>query len=109
MFGDLGKIMKIAGQVKRKMPEMQAKLAAAQYTAASGGDAVVATVNGKMAVMDITIAPAVLSDDQMDAEMLGDLVKSAVAAAQAQASEAAAEAMKQLTGGMEIPGLLPLE
>lgn len=103
MFGDLAKIMKIAGEMKRKLPEMKARLAATQYTAQAGSSAVSATVNGSMALIDLKIDKAVLADG--DVEMLQDLIKSAVAAAQAQASEAAAAAMKEITGGMDLPGI----
>ena len=48
MFGDIGKMLKMVGEMKRKMPEMQAKLAASTYTAEAGGGAVAATVNGKV-------------------------------------------------------------
>ena len=107
MFGDLGKIMKIAGQMKQKMPEMQEKLAASQFTAEAGGGAVSATVNGKLAIVDIKIRPEALADGDLmsDTEMLGDLIKAAISAAQQQAAQAAADAMKELTGGMDIPGM----
>lgn len=105
MFGDLGKMMKIAGQMKAKMPEMREKLATSEYTADAGGGVVKATVNGNMGLVDVKIDPAALSDDQMDAEMLEDLIKAAVSAAQRLAADAAAEAMKELTGGIDIPGL----
>ena len=107
MFGDLGKIMKIAGRMKEKMPEMQEKLAASQFTAEAGGGVVSATVNGKLAIVDVKIRPEALAGGELanDAEMLGDLIKAAVSAAQQQAAEAAAEAMNELTGGMDIPGM----
>ncbi len=107
MFGDLGKIMKIAGQMKEKMPEMQEKLAASRFTAEAGGGSVSATVNGKLALVDVKISPEALADGELagDVEMLGDLIKAAVSAAQQQAAAAAAEAMNELTGGMNIPGM----
>jgi nucleoid-associated protein EbfC len=103
MFGDLGKLMKLASEMKKKMPEMQAKLASSEYTADAGGGAVRATVNGKLQLTDLKIDPSVLSDGQMDSGMLEDLLKAAVSAAQEKATQAAAEAMKELTGGMELP------
>ncbi len=104
MFGDLGKMLKTAQQMKSKMPEMQAKLASAEYTATAGG-AVIATVNGKLALTDIKIDQAAAADLSGDMEILADLIKAAVGAAQQQAAQAAAEAMKELTGGIDIPGL----
>jgi hypothetical protein len=87
------------------MPEMQAKLEASEFTAEAGGGAVSASVNGKFRITDVTIDSAVLADDAMDTEMLADLIKAAISAAQDQAAQAAAEAMQELTGGMDIPGL----
>ncbi len=103
MFGDLGKLMKLAGELKKKMPEVRAKLDAGEHTAQAGGAAVSATVNGKMMLIDLKIDPSVLKDGQMDGEMLADLVKAAVSAAQEKAAAAAQDAMKELTGGMELP------
>lgn len=105
MFGDLGKLMKLAGEMKRKMPEMQAKLAAATYTAEAGGGMVSATVNGDLLLVDLTISPTIVHDG--DAGLIADMVKAAIAAAQGQAAHAKAAAMKELTGGMGLPeGLL---
>ena len=103
MFGDMGKMLKMAGRMKAKLPEMKEKLAASEFTADAGGGVVSATVNGKMQLVDIKIAPEILADG--DAEMLADLIKAAVAAAQEKASSAAAEAMAELTGGMKLPGM----
>jgi DNA-binding YbaB/EbfC family protein len=103
MFGDIGKMLKMVGEMKKRMPEMQARLAVAEYTAQAGGGTVKATVNGKMALVGLQIAPAAMSDALNDPGLLEDLVKAAVAAAQSQASEAAAAAMKELTGGMDLP------
>ncbi len=103
MFGNFGKMMKVAGQMQQKMPEMQQKLAEARHSAQAGGGMVEATVDGKMRLVDLKIDPQVLGD--ADATLLEDMVKAAVSSAQDQAAQAAAEAMKDLTGGMEIPGL----
>ena len=106
MFGDignLGKLMKMAGEMKRRMPEMQAKLATSEFSADAGGGAVRATVNGKLLIKDVKIDPQLLADATLDAGLLEDLIKAAVSAAQEKASTAAAEALKEITGGMELP------
>jgi len=105
MFGDLGKIMKIAGQMKTKLPEIQERLANTDFTAEAGGGVVSATVNGKLALVGVRIDPQVLADGRADAAMLEDLLKAAVAAAQQKAAEAAAEAMNEVTGGLDLGGL----
>lgn len=105
MFGDLGKIMKLAGQMKEKMPELKQKLAESEYTAAAGGGAVEATVNGRMQLMDLKLSEELRADGEVSLEMLEDLIKAAISAAQNKAAEAAREAMNELTGGMELPGM----
>lgn len=102
-MGNIGKMMQIASEMKTKMPELQKKLAETEYSADAGGGAVTATVTGKLKMVELKIDPSVL--ENADAEMLEDLVKAAVSAAQAKAADAAAEAIKELTGGMEIPGM----
>ena len=105
MFGNIGKMLKLAGEMKTKLPEMQAKLAASRFTASAGGGAAKATVSGKGALVELWIDPAALAGPQMTAEALAGFVKEAVTAAQEQATRAAQAAMHELTGGMEIPGL----
>ena len=105
MLGGIGKMMKMAAAMKTKLPEMQAQLAQSEYTAEAGGGAVAATVNGKLQLVNLKIEPGVLADAGGDVETLVELIKTAVSAAQETAARAAAEAMKELTGGMDIPGL----
>ena len=101
MFGNLGKLMKMASEMKQRMPELQRQLAESQYTAEAGGGVVAATVNGKQQIVDVRIDPQVFAEG--DVEMLEDLLKASVSAAQQKAAEAAEAAMRELTGGMELP------
>lgn len=105
MFGDLGRMIKLAGELKTKLPELQARLAQSEHTACSGSGAVTATVNGKLALVDIRIDRGLLEAGEADGETLEDLIKAAVAAAQEKANKASEEAVRALTGGMELPGL----
>ncbi len=105
MFGDIGKMMKVASEMKRRMPEMQARLEQSQFEAEAGGGAVRAVVNGKMRFVDLKIDKSLLADGQTDAATLEDLIKAALCGAQKKAAEAAAAAMNELTGGMNIPGI----
>ena len=86
-------------QLARQAQKMQEK----EYTAASGGDAVRATVTGKLEVKSVEIKPEVI--DPEDAEMLGDLVTAAVNSALSQASAEKEEKMSAVSGGMGIPGM----
>ena len=103
MFGDIGKMLALAGKMKRELPAMKEKLATTEYSGDAGGGAVTATVNGKMQIADLAIAPEFLAE--ADAQMLVDAIKAAVTAAQTLAAAAAAEALRELTGGMELPGM----
>ena len=105
MFGNMGKMMKLAGEMKTKLPEMKEKLAASEYESVVGGGMVKVVVNGKMQIQKITISPDLLDADNFSIEMLEDMIKAAISGAQAQAAKAAEEAMNELTGGMDLPGL----
>ena len=103
MLGNLGKMMKMVGELKTRVPEMQAQLAASEYHAAAGDGAVTATVNGKMQIIALEIDPEKLGADEVDLAELADLIKAAVSTAQDAAAQAAREAMSELTGGMPLP------
>ena len=107
MFGDLAKMMKLAGELRTRLPEMRRKLENARFAADAGGGAVAATVNGRGVLVDLKISGRAISDPNIsqDAETLSDLVKAAVSAAQEKAAAGARQSMTELTGGMEIPGL----
>jgi len=103
MFGDLGKIMKVVGELKTKLPEMKETLAATRYSADAADGAVTVTVSGRMELTDLKISEKLLEDK--DTVVLEDAIKAAICSAQGEASTAAAAAMKEITGGMDIPGL----
>lgn len=106
MFGQLGNIaglMKQAKEMQSKMKEMQEAVANARFEAESGAGAVKATVSGKMELVALTISPDTVKSG--DVEMLEDLVKSAVCAAQRKAADGMRAEMQKMTGGMNLPGL----
>lgn len=97
-------------QMQQKLLKMQQDMAKAQeevekteFTASVGGGAVTAVVTGKKELTKLTIKPDVI--DPEDAEMLQDLVISAVNEALRQADDAMNNSMSSLTGGLNIPGL----
>ena len=106
MFGQLGNIaglMKQAKEMQSKMKEMQEAVANARFEAESGAGAVKATVTGKMELVALTISPDTVKSG--DVEMLEDLIKSAVCAAQRKAADGMRAEMQKMTGGMNLPGL----
>ena len=100
-LGDLANIMKQAKEMGGKIQQMQESLQTLRYEADSGAGAVSAIVNGKLELVGLKISPTATSD----VEMLEDLVRSAVSAAQRKASEGVQSEMAKMTGGLNIPGI----
>lgn len=96
-------MLKQAQKMQEDMARIQAELEAKEYTAAAGGGAVSATVDGKHTVKSLTIQPDVV--DPEDVEMLSDLIMAAVNEAIRQAVADSDERMGSVTGGMNMPGL----
>lgn len=106
MFGGLGNLtglMKQAKEMQSRMKEMQEQIAHLRFEAESGAGAVTATVTGKLELVGLRISPE--SAKSGDVELLEDLVKSAVAAAQRKAQDGVRAEMSKLTAGMNLPGL----
>ena len=85
------------------MKKQKKKVKKTESPASVGGGAVTAVVTGKKELTKLTIKPDVI--DPEDAEMLQDLVISAVNEALRQADDAMNSSMSSLTGGLNIPGL----
>ena len=102
-IGDLGQIMKQAQKMLEDTRKVEESLAEERIEASSGGGMVKAVVTGKGEILEIKIDPQAV--DPEDVEMLEDLVVSAVREALEQASQLKTEKMKEITGGMGIPGL----
>lgn len=93
-----------AQKMQEQMEAVSAELDEKEYSAAVGGDAIKATVLGRMEVKSVEIKPEVIDPD--DAEMLGDLVTAAVNEALRAAAQERESRMGALSGGMSIPGLM---
>ncbi len=100
---NMQQIARQAQKLQEQMNQATQELEAKEYSAASGGEAVKATVTGKMEVKSIEIKPEVV--DPEDVEMLSDLVLAAVNEALRAAAADKAERMEQLSGGLNMPGL----
>jgi len=95
--------MQQAQQMQAKMAEIQKELGNKTITGSAGGGMVNVTVNGRGEVLSIAIEDALLSTEEK--EMLQDLVVAATNDGISKAQELGKEEMKQLTGGLNIPGL----
>ena len=94
------------GQLKRMQEQLaaiQAQLADETVTASVGGGAVKVTMTGDQKCKAVTIDPELLKD--ADAEMLQDLLLSAVNMALDQSRELQSERMGPLAGGLGGLGL----
>lgn len=100
---NLQQIARQAQKLQEEMDQVTNELNEKEYTATSGGDAVQATVTGKMELKGISIKPEVV--DPEDVEMLSDLVVAAVNEALRTASADKNERMEKLSGGLNVPGL----
>jgi hypothetical protein len=99
MGGNMNNMMKQMQKMQKKMEEVQAEIDAKELEATAGGGA----VKGKREVLNIEIDQSVV--DPEDVEMLQDLVLAAVNEGLRKAEQYAADEMKKVTGGINIPGL----
>lgn len=87
-----------------KMAKIQEEMAGRTVEAAAGGGMVKAKANGVGDLVSVSIEKEVV--DPEDVEMLEDLVRAACNEAIKKGRDLAAEEMKKITGGMNIPGLM---
>lgn len=98
MPGNMSNLMKQAQRMQRQMEEGQKELETKEFTAAAGGGAVEAVVNGKKEILSVKLSEEVV--DPEDIEMLQDLIVAAVNEALRKAEDASAELMGKMTGGL---------
>ena len=98
MPGNMSNLMKQAHRMQRQMEEGQKELETKEFTAAAGGGAVEAVVNGKKEILSVKLSEEVV--DPEDIEMLQDLIVAAVNEALRKAEDAGAELMGKMTGGL---------
>ncbi|MFI5247599.1 MAG: YbaB/EbfC family nucleoid-associated protein [Nitrospirales bacterium] len=102
-FGNMGNILKQAQAMQEQMAKLQEEASSKTVTGTAGGGSVTVTANGAMQLVGIVIDPEVVKGG--DVEMVQDLVMVASNDALRKAREMMADAMKSLTGGMNVPGL----
>ncbi len=103
---NLAGLMKQASQMQAKMQEMQAKLEALELEGIAGAGMVTVTLNGKGELKRLKIDPKLA--DPAETEMLEDLIVAAHADAKGKIETVAAEEMKSVTGGMDLPAGMKL-
>lgn len=102
-LGDLAKLMQQAKDIKKNMAKMREELAVARYSAIDANNLVRVTVSGEFSVVEVELLSNNLDGD---AHMLAKVIHEATNNALTAARNAAAEKMKELTGGVDLSALL---
>jgi DNA-binding YbaB/EbfC family protein len=97
-------MMKQAQKMQAKMADMQEELKSETLEASAGGGMVRVVITGDMIIRELAIDPAAIDPD--DVEMLQDMIAAAVNEAIRSAQELASRRMGEITGGMNVPGLM---
>ncbi len=100
---NMQQMMKQVQQMQADMEKAQAELKHESVEASAGGGKITVGANGAGEILSIKIDPSVV--DPQDVEMLEDLVLVGVKQAIEDGRKMAAEEMKKVTGGMNIPGM----
>jgi len=93
-----GSMMQQLQRLQQQMEEAQAKLAEEIVTATAGGGAIKVVMTGDQKCRSVEVDPEFLQD--MDAEMLQDMILSAVNMALDQSRELQQKLMGPLSGGL---------
>ena len=102
-LSNLGALLKQAQQIGGQMGKLTEDSKNCRVVGSAGGGMVEIEVNGVMEVLRCKIDPTVLT--QGDREFLEDLIVAAVNQAIAKGKQLHADAMRDLTGGISVPGL----
>jgi DNA-binding YbaB/EbfC family protein len=101
---NLGKLIKQASRMQEQMAQIQADLARRTVEATSGGGAVKVVAKCDGTVASIIINPQAINP--ADAQLLEDMILSAVNQALDQARQISTTEMGKATQGLSIPGLM---
>lgn len=101
---NIQKMLKQAQEMQSKLANVQAELEASQVEGQAGAGAVKITLTGKGALTKISLDASVMDDR----EMLEDLIVAAHADAKKKMDDMVADAMGNVTGGMNLPGGMKL-
>ena len=108
---NFGNLMKQVQNVQKKASEAQARLAAMEVVGESGNGGVKVTLDGQGKFKSIKLSAEVINPENPSAvdtdtvEMLEDVITAAMKDATDKATKEMEASMKDVTGGMKIPGL----
>ena len=102
-IANLAGLLKQAQQVGGRLQQINEDLKHRRATGNAGGGMVEVEVNGLGQVLRVSIDPSLV--EMKDRELLEDLIPAATNQALTKAKELHAEVIKDLAGGMNLPGL----
>jgi DNA-binding YbaB/EbfC family protein len=102
-LSNLASMMRQASQMGGKVQEINEKLKSERVSAQAGGGMVEVEANGLGELIRVKIDPTLV--EKGEREMIEDLVTAAVNQVSTKAKQLHVEAMKDMTGGMDLPGL----
>lgn len=97
-------MMKQMQKMQEMLVKMQEDLAQEQVEGIASDGKVVVTMNGHQELQRVKIDPSVVNPDEVD--LLEDLIVVAFREASSKAKALYASKMGEVTGGMQIPGLM---
>lgn len=98
---NLQKMMKQAQEMQNKLAKMQEEMESKEFEGTAGGGMVTVVLTGKGAMTRLRIDETLI--DKEEKEVLEDLIIAAHNDAKAKAEDGMAEAMGDVTGGMNLP------
>ncbi len=101
---NLGKLVKQAARLQQQMEQIQTQLASRSVEGSSGGGAVKVVAKCDGTVASIKINPQAINP--ADAQLLEDMIVSAVNQALDQAKQISSAEMGKATQGFNLPGLM---
>lgn len=98
---NLGQMLKQAQEMQAKMQEMQDTLENIEVTGSAGGGMCQVKMSGKGEARQVSIDPVLVIPEE--AEVLEDLILTAINDAKGKAEEKSRSEMQKLTGGLDLP------
>jgi nucleoid-associated protein EbfC len=101
-LANFGALLKQAQQIGGQMGQITEEMRKRRVTGSAGGGMVEVEVNGLIEVLRCRIDPKLVNES--DRELLEDLVTAAINQAIAKGKQMHADAVRDLTGGLPLPG-----
>ena len=98
----VGKLLKQAAKMQKKMEALQEELSQKELEVTSGGGAIKIVITGQSELKSLKLDPEFLKED---ADFVEETLLAALQEANQKAKETYEEAMNEISGGMSMPGL----